>query len=503
MKNKNNKLWIVLFVGFLLFGNIISNNQSNSRIESKNSIENENYGLGSNISEFSLEEKNFPKSQTIYINGSYLSRFDHEHCYALNIVNDTLFLGTGSNNGIYILNISKPENPVLLVHYSQINIDTFNKKFLIDNNTLYISEGWNGLRILNISDIYSITEISYFDGDVTDDVDYSIIYEGYMYIASNDCRLKIVDLADLTAETPSFNVLYESLGGRSQKLAIYNETIYIAEDLKQLEWIPRLIWYDLSDPINPVVISWFYDFKVWDFEFENDIMYISSTDGIHIYNISNPYNIFEISYMPFSISMESEIALSNGLLVAGCKQLDTYDMYNYDTYIMAYNVSDPYNPQFYWNLSTFSAQWLGHLTEIEIKDGLIYTSQINNGLVIYDSGIDTDEDGVSDCQERNIYHTDPLVRDTDNDGLIDGEEVYTYLTDPANNDTDSDLLADGDEISLYNTDPTTNDTDGDTLIDWDELFLFHLDPVDDDFDEDGLDDGTEMKEYISDKGLSG
>ena len=36
---------------------------------------------------------------------------------------------------------------------------------------------------------------------------------------------------------------------------------------------------------------------------------------------------------------------------------------------------------------------------------------------------DTDKDGLSDYEEKNIYHTDPLNPDTDNDGMKDGEEV--------------------------------------------------------------------------------
>ena len=36
---------------------------------------------------------------------------------------------------------------------------------------------------------------------------------------------------------------------------------------------------------------------------------------------------------------------------------------------------------------------------------------------------DTDKDGISDYDEENLYHTNPLVADTDNDGFIDGLEV--------------------------------------------------------------------------------
>jgi hypothetical protein len=40
-----------------------------------------------------------------------------------------------------------------------------------------------------------------------------------------------------------------------------------------------------------------------------------------------------------------------------------------------------------------------------------------------ESSIDTDEDGISDFDERTLYGTDPNVGDTDNDGVTDGVEI--------------------------------------------------------------------------------
>ena len=42
------------------------------------------------------------------------------------------------------------------------------------------------------------------------------------------------------------------------------------------------------------------------------------------------------------------------------------------------------------------------------------------------SRLDTDNDGIRDLDEIEIYGTDPEVADTDGDGLSDGEEVYPY-----------------------------------------------------------------------------
>ncbi len=70
-----------------------------------------------------------------------------------------------------------------------------------------------------------------------------------------------------------------------------------------------------------------------------------------------------------------------------------------------------------------------------------------------DKNKDSDGDGLSDKDERNIYHTDPKNNDTDNDGLLDGEEINIYYTNATNPDTSGDGLLDGKAVEL-GLDPT-------------------------------------------------
>ncbi len=71
----------------------------------------------------------------------------------------------------------------------------------------------------------------------------------------------------------------------------------------------------------------------------------------------------------------------------------------------------------------------------------------------------------------------PTADDTDGDNLSNELEAQ-YGTDPNNPDTDNDGVADGDEINIYHTDPLKFDTDGDGHGDGDELFWLHTDPLD-------------------------
>jgi hypothetical protein len=104
----------------------------------------------------------------------------------------------------------------------------------------------------------------------------------------------------------------------------------------------------------------------------------------------------------------------------------------------------------------------------------------------------TDEDCLSDGDEIIIHKTNPLVADTDGDEEDDCEEVGGG-TDPNNQDTDSDGLTDGEERNVYLTDPFNPDTDGDGLLDGYEVHTSGTNPNLFDTDGDSMGDGDELR----------
>lgn len=142
------------------------------------------------------------------------------------------------------------------------------------------------------------------------------------------------------------------------------------------------------------------------------------------------------------------------------------------------------------------------------------------------SGVDSDEDGLSDELEKNgirdgygiLYKTDPNKKDTDGDGIDDGAEAclvehieqkfemqdkpelgmdeynggkyFKFLSDPGKSDTDGDDVDDLYEVELGISDPFRADKDFDGLNDLEELEI-GTDPNNKDTDGDNYNDKQE------------
>ena len=122
--------------------------------------------------------------------------------------------------------------------------------------------------------------------------------------------------------------------------------------------------------------------------------------------------------------------------------------------------------------------------------------KLNQNGVLGVSDGDRDNDGLTNLDELNIYHTNPDLNDTDGDGLIDGEEVNRYFTNPTEVDTDKDGLSDGSEILRYETNATNSDTDGDCLLDSFEILNYETNANSVDTDGDKVNDGIEIYSYV-------
>ena len=123
-----------------------------------------------------------------------------------------------------------------------------------------------------------------------------------------------------------------------------------------------------------------------------------------------------------------------------------------------------------------------YIDELECNSS--YIGKLGAGRVnAYEAllSFDSDEDGLTDVDEINIYGTDPNNPDTDADGINDGAEISIYGTNPTKADTDEDGINDGDELAYWGS--SWN-------VDYDEDGLPNL--LDADSDNDGFLDGVEV-----------
>ena len=190
----------------------------------------------------------------------------------------------------------------------------------------------------------------------------------------------------------------------------------------------------------------------------------------------------------FPLGLGTEIALSQNVLldlsiggaITTSYHLDAYrgDTKIYDTYIAL----------------TAGLTFTGESSPSDVdKDGLTKKEELEIGTDPNDP--DSDDDGLNDGDEINVYKTNPLLADTDSDGLTDAREVLYYKTDPLSEDTDKDKLNDKVEVTIHHTNPLLADSDEDGLDDFEELKNYLTNPLEKDTDKDRLTDYEEILTY--------
>lgn len=117
---------------------------------------------------------------------------------------------------------------------------------------------------------------------------------------------------------------------------------------------------------------------------------------------------------------------------------------------------------------------------------------------LYKTGLDDDNDGLTNEEETDQYGTDPQDPDTDDDNLSDGDEVNTHGTSPLLADTDSDGMPDDFEVNnnlMATTNDANEDPDQDDLTNIEE-FLAGTNPNNADTDGDGENDGVDENPLV-------
>jgi hypothetical protein len=387
-----------------------------------------------------------------------------------------------------ILNISNPANPQYLSHDN-----IYSRNIAVSGNNAYMSNS-NGLKILDISNPINPIEIGEYLGFDANGIFYlnNIIYIGHRYSG-----LKIINVTD-----PASLILEgEYLDGPNQ---VYTD-IFVSDNICYIADYQghNIKIIDVSDVSNPLLLNQTYFTSPNGGPNEvftiGDITFVSVYDGgLKILNISDPTS-------PILINTYNEGGYYSGVYVSD----DIAYLSNYYQGISVLNVTNPYSPKLLGNYNTGNTT---SPYDVFYYENILYSGYGNDGVKILDPGFDTDEDGMPDAWEtiNNLNYLDPsdALEDMDGDGLLNLEEL-TEGTDVNDNDSDGDGLFDGEEVHYYFTDPNDvdsdddgindgnddfpNDTDNDGLTNNEEISIYETDPDDDDSDDDSLSDGLEIR----------
>ncbi len=253
---------------------------------------------------------------SILSNPIYGGFYPSNRVYSVHVDNDYAYLAMGSN-GIYIVDVSNHADLSLLASGSTTNA----RSLTYANNLLFVADGTYGIRIFDVRDQMSPVEIDSLtlSGDCRD----LVINGDYLYAANYDYGLRVVNITNIGSVTEiskgfPYDKYYRirkmddlafvsSMGGG---YSIYNvsdpscpDLIYWTPDISS--WIVEpidlntiavgadngLTIYDISDLDRLMKLSSMLSTRINDIVIQNNLMYVTTTSSMfYVYDITNPSN---------------------------------------------------------------------------------------------------------------------------------------------------------------------------------------------------------------------
>ncbi|NPE09197.1 MAG: hypothetical protein GNW80_13005 [Asgard group archaeon] len=429
----------------------------------------------------------------------YSQFFDYGVAKKIVIENDLAFVVNGPA-GLEIFNISNPKKPKKIGQYTEPSIQT--SDVTIHNNLAILSVFELGVYFLDISDPTNPSKInSYSDGS---DVQTTAIGQNMVFLGALNRTIVVLNITNLNmiSVAGGYNFTYEYPGVFD--LYLDNDVLIAASEKDGLTLL------NITDISNIIEIdNQNTGLGTYDMILENGYLYTTSRlPGLEIYSY-NRTNIEFISHLDVIGTSALNIEKSGNIVFIADTSRGIYII----------NVSDIFNPILVGENLRYDIYGL------QAYNQFLVTGAYHDGIVIF--AFDSDNDGITDFDETDIWGTNPYDADTDGDEIDDYfeivynlnpldpsdrdedpdqddltnfeeyywmREIYSSSTDPNNPDTDFDGMPDGYEHE-FNLDPLIPngeyDADADHLTNLEE-YLLGTDPRNSDTDGDGAEDGLEV-----------
>ncbi|MEI7850862.1 MAG: right-handed parallel beta-helix repeat-containing protein, partial [Kiritimatiellales bacterium] len=379
--------------------------------------------------------------------------------------------------GLFIVNVSNPESPVLTGSYTAKAANDV----AVSNGYAYVAsggnvDGTNGLLVLNVSNPALPTRSGFLK--TTNGAASGVaVQDSYAYLADGSNELVVVNISNpvsLSQAGKTYSVLRNFAD-----VFVSGGSAYIAmnEDVRR---------YNVGTPIpfsiphSAATLGGFTGINNIPSVHGNGTVLVAAlgTNGVALMNPNTANGVNMPKLIPGAGIYETE-GTASGVFVSG------NNVYVADggNGLVILDISTPSAPA-----QVVQIQTTGSANGVFVSDDKVYVAT-SAGLEILSVLPDADADGLPNSWEMtwfgnlgqnrtNDYDNDgisnwgeyldglnPINSDQDGDGLIDGLEACVLGSTNGVYNIDPRLVNTNGQVQFYNTDPRRADTDGDGLVD--------------------------------------
>ena len=259
-------------------------------------------------------------------------------------------------NGLIILNIEEPSNPVFSGSY---DTDGLAYRVTISGNYAYVADWNNGLIILNIEDPSNPIFVGSYDAKPA----WSVTISGnYGYVSACENGLIILDIED--PSNPTFVGSYDT-ESFFRETTISGNYVYIADQNE------GLVILNIEDPSTPTFVG-SYDTELYgrDVTISGDYAYVAGGgNGLFvILNIEDPFN-------PTFVGNYNTTGPVNDVVISG----NYAYVADYWEGLVTINIEDRSNPTFVRNYDISGA------SDVIISENFVYLANTNGLVILYEN----------------------------------------------------------------------------------------------------------------------
>ena len=261
----------------------------------------------------------------------------HSYCMTTNEDNSIAFVGSGG--GVLVIDLEDPSNPVVI---SQIRSRSMIDKIYYEaaSQRIFLGAYFSGLEIWDVSDLNNPARLSRC---ATETYPRGGVYASGDYAYTVNCSNGFVSY-DISDPNNSFITGSCSVPGNMWDSVFEN-------DLAYLSGLGNFRIVDFSTPSSPYVRQ-SASIDANAFFIDEDILYITSSSGLSVYDKSDSLNLLLIGSVYFPGTPSEISKIGNNLFIANAYWDNT------DAGVDVIDITDPTNPVIITKYSEFSGEFI-------------------------------------------------------------------------------------------------------------------------------------------------